>query len=304
MTKQADTLVQVEGPDRVHYKTGVLLNADDFIAEQNYHRGRLARALAFVNGSGTLAGLQVLHEAEEPATEDKPVKPERIVIEPGIAIDRLGRLIEVPNTLCVRINHWYQQQDEVELRQSWNAAGALWDDAVSGVTVDVFIRFAACERGKTPTFACGPFDAIDAVTAARLRDGYETELLLRKEAAPGVPVSPWADLEGVAESERPEQLRKAIFAAWKKQQSTNDGTQTGDNKPDELDPLPEHAAGQDTTSLMLARMIIPADEASVGSRPARRFDDDLQVRNDLRPFVITTSALASMLGININQSTE
>ena len=53
MAKQVDSLVEVEGPDRVHYKTGVLLNADDFIAEQNYHRGRLARALACVNGSGT-----------------------------------------------------------------------------------------------------------------------------------------------------------------------------------------------------------------------------------------------------------
>ena len=299
MAKQVDSLVGVEGPDRVYYKTGVLLNADDFIAEQNYHRGRLARALACVNGSGTVAGLQVLHEAGEPATEEKPAKPERIIIEPGIAIDRLGRLIEVPDKLCVRINHWYQQQDEAELRQSWNAAGALWDDAVSGVTVDVFIRFAACERGKTPTFASGPFDAIDAVTAARLRDGYETELLLRTDAAPGEPVSPWADLDGVAETERPQQLRKAIFAAWEKQQTINNDTQTGDKK---LAPLAEHAAGQDTTSLMLARMIIPANEASAGSSPERRLDDDLQIRNDLRPFVITANALARMLGININQS--
>lgn len=304
MAKQVDSLVEVEGPDRVHYKTGVLLNADDFIAEQNYHRGRLARALACVNGSGTLAGLQVLHEAEQAATEEKPAKSERIVIEPGIAIDRLGRLIEVPDKLCVRINHWYEQQDAAELRQSWNAAGTLWGDAVSGVTVDVFIRFAACERGKTPTFSCGPFDAIDAVTAARLRDGYETELLLRKEAAPGVPISPWSGLDGVAESERPQQLREAIFAAWKNQQSVNDARQTGDNRLKQLDPLAEHAAGQDTTSLMLARMVIPADEAVAGSRPHRRLGESLQIRNDLRPFVITTNALARLLGININQSAD
>ena len=304
MAKQVDSLVEVEGPDRVHYKTGVLLNADDFIAEQNYHRGRLARALACVNGSGTLAGLQVLHEAEQAATDEIPAKPERIVIEPGIAIDRLGRLIEVPSRLCVRINHWYEQQDATELSQSWNAAGALWDDAVSGVVVDVFIRFAACERGKTPVFACGPFDAIDAVTAARLRDAYETELLLRKEAEPGEPVSPWADLDGVAESERPEQLRNAIFAAWEKQQSNNDDTQTGDDRSNTLKPLPEHAAGQDTTSLMLARMIIPADEAVAGSRPQRRLDESLQIRNDLRPFVITSNALARLLGFNINQVAE
>jgi len=298
MAKQVDSLTKVEGPDRVHYKTGVLLNADDFVAEQNYHRGRLARALAYVNGSGTLAGLKVVHEPEAAATAETPLKPERILIEPGIAIDRLGRLIEVPDMLCVRLNHWYEQQDDAELRQSWNAADALWPGAVSGVAVDVFIRFAACERGKTPVFSCGPFDAIDAVTAARLRDGYETELLLRKEAAPGEPVNPWPDLSAVAESERPEQLRQAIFSAWNRQGSTIDDSLQG------LDPLSEHAAGQDTTSLMLARMIIPADEAGPGSRPLRRLADDLQIRNDLRPFVITTNALARLLGININQSAD
>jgi hypothetical protein len=294
MTKQVDSLVEVEGPDRVNYKTGVLLNADDFVAEQNYHRGRLARALTSVNGSGTLAGLKVVHEEEQLATDEQAGSPERIVIEPGIAIDRLGRLIEVPSKLCVRLNQWYEQQAPLDLRQSWNAAGALAPDAVAGVTVDVFIRFATCERGRKPSFACGPFDSIDAVTAARLRDGFETELLLRKEAAPGVPLNSWPDLASVAESERPQQLRDAIFSAW-------ESGSVADNLMG-LNPLPEHAAGQDTTSLLLARMVIPADEATGDSRPQRRLTDAVQLHNDLRPFVLTTNALARLLGFNINLS--
>lgn len=296
MTKQVDSLVEVEGPDRVNYQTGVLLNADDFVAEQNYHRGRLARALTSVNGSGTLAGLKVVHEPEQVATAELPAVPERIVIEPGIAIDRLGRLIEVPNKLCVRLNNWYEQQLPLDLRQSWNAAETSVPDAVAGVTVDVFIRFATCERGKTPSFACGPFDSIDAVTAARLRDGYETELVLRKEASPGVPVNQWPDLSSVAENERPQQLREAIFSAW-------ENGSTADNLLG-LNPLPEHTAGQDTTSLLLARIVIPADEAIDDNRPQRRLSEAVQVRNELRPFVLTTNALARLLGFNINLSAD
>lgn len=294
MGKRNDSLVQVEGPDRVHYETGVLLNADDFLAEQNYHRGRLARALAYANGSGTLAGLKVLHEAEVPATATEVGRAERILIEPGLAIDRLGRLIEVAHSLCLRIDRWYEQQNDNELRQSWNAADALWTGAPSGVVVDVFIRFVACERGMTPAFAAGPFDSIDAVAAARLRDGYHTELLLRQEASPGEPLNPWPDLSSFPEAQRPEQLREAIFSAWR--ETTQDSNLSG------LDPLPEHAAGQDTTSLFLARMIIPADEASAGAKPARRSAEPIEIRNDLRSFVISSNALARMLGINVNQS--
>ncbi len=294
MAKRNDSLVSVEGPDRVHYETGVLLNADDFLAEQNYHRGRLARALAYTIGGGTLAGLKVLHEAEVPATATEVGRVERILIEPGLGIDRLGRLIEVAHSLCLRINHWYEQQNDNELRQSWNAADALWTGAPSGVVVDVFIRFATCERGKTPAFAAGPFDSIDAVAAARLRDGYHTELLLRQEASPGEPQNPWPDLSSAAEADRPGLLREAIFSSWR--ETTHDSNLNG------LDPLPEHAAGQDTTSLFLARMVIPADEASPGGKPTRRIAEPVEIRNDLRPFVITSNALARMLGINVNQS--
>ena len=296
MGKQNDTLNLVEGPDRVHYETGVLLNAEDFLAEQNYHRGRLARALAYVNGSGTLAGLQVMHEAAIPASEETgDGVDERIMVDPGLAIDRLGRLIEVPRALCLRLNRWYEQTVSLELREGWHDADELWTGAPSGVAVDLFIKFVACERGKTPVFSLGPFDAIDAVTAARLRDGYEVEWIIRKESNPGEPQSMWPDLGAVTEIDRPEALRNAIFDAWRETSSST--------HLEGLDPLPEHAAGQDTTALFLARMVIPADEAVGTGKPIRREADAVVVRNDLRAFVITSNALARMQGINISGST-
>ena len=296
MAEQTDSLISIKGPDRVNYQTGVLLNAEDFVAEQNYHRGRLARALAYVNGSGTLAGLEVHHEAAQEASSEQSATPEKLLIDPGLAIDRLGRLIEVPRALCLRLDKWYLQQDVADLTQAWNPADTLFPGSVAGVCVDVFIRFVACERGKTPTFNCGPFDSIDAVTADRIRDGYETLLLLRKEAAPGLPVSPWPDLSSLATSERPGNVREAIFAAWQSQL-----TLSGDNF-DELSPLPEHAQGQDTTFLLLARLVIPADESTAGERPQRRISEAVQLRNDIRSFVITANALARLLGFNINEA--
>lgn len=292
MGKQNDSLIEVEGPDRVHYATGVLLNAEDFQAEQDYHRGRLARALRYANGWGTLAGLEVNYEPEVPASGTDDGTQERIMIKPGLAIDRLGRLIEVAFPLCLRPTVWYQQQNGDALDNSWHAAGDSWSGAPAGVTVDIFIRFAACERGKTPAFASGPFDTIDAVTAARLRDGYETELVLRTEANPPEPESPWPGINGSTKAERTAQVRTQIFAAWQ-ESSRNDNLEG-------LDPLAEHVPGQDTTSLFLARLVIPSDQVGGGAAPTRRDGEAIAINNELRPFVITSNALAKILDVDIN----
>src|SRR5262245_37226124 len=89
--------------DRVFYATGILLAADDFDAEQTYHRGRLARALAYLHGSGTVAGLRVgvlpaLAPGADPAFLQG--REEELRVQPGLAIDRLGRLIEIPRAAC------------------------------------------------------------------------------------------------------------------------------------------------------------------------------------------------------------
>ena len=47
MSTRTDPLMDAElRPDRLHFATGVMLDREDFQAEQLYHRGRLARALA------------------------------------------------------------------------------------------------------------------------------------------------------------------------------------------------------------------------------------------------------------------
>ncbi len=286
MAKGDDSLLQQEGPDRVHYATGILLEAEDFQTEQNYHRGRLAKALAYATGYGTLAGLEVVHEPAESATEASPARSERLLVAPGLAIDRIGRLLEVISSRCLQLDEWYEAHPAQLIRQAWHDSGALWTGSPSGVAVDLFIRFVVCESGKTPSFAQGPCSSFDSVAPSRLRDGVEIKLILRQESSPALPQLQWPDF-----ASNPETLREAIFNGWREGSAFSN--------VQGLDPLPEHVAGQDTSSLFLARILLPADQGPIGQRPKRRMAETVQVRNDVRPFVLTANALARWLGIQV-----
>ena len=209
-----DPLYGLPDAARPHYATGMLLDAEDFAAEQIYHRNRLARALAFASGAGarrlpedagespgatgllgggTLAGLRV---TVRPAAG---TQPEEIRVAPGLAVDRLGRLVEVPRPVCLRLQRWFDGELERDggddLRRAAQtdlarfASTRLSDDIAGGaeplparaVIVDVFVRFVTCRQALTPAFASGPFDALDAVETTRLRDAYEVHFVPRTD---------------------------------------------------------------------------------------------------------------------------
>ena len=186
---QADPLYARPLPERPAYATGMLLDAGDFADEQTYHRGRLARALAHLAGGGTLAGLRVSWQAEVAAGAD--AHPEEIRVEPGVAVDRLGRLVELPRPACIRLARWFDAQaasgDAVRLASyadlaRFASARSLADDGAlpaRALVADVFVRFVACEQGLAPSFATGPYDALDAVATSRLRDACELLLVPR-----------------------------------------------------------------------------------------------------------------------------
>jgi hypothetical protein len=266
-----DPLDSALAPERVFYAVGALLGVEDFTAEQTYHRGRLARALAFLDAQGTVSGLKVDYQ---------PSPDEEIIVRPGIAIDRLGRIIEVPKDACIRLDKWYQAQAASDLVQGFHAGS-------SGVIVDVFIRFISCDRALTPAFATGPFDATDYVSPSRTRDGYKLDLVIRMEGNPALPQNPWPDLAAIADpAARETALHDAIFASFASPVYQRDGFGN-------LPPLAEHAAGQDTTSLFLARFVIPA---AAGNPPART-PGAITPDNDKRAFVYAAGALARWIGI-------
>ena len=196
-----------------------------------------------------------------PATETTPAIPakeETLFVEPGLALDRIGRLIEVPRVACLRLDRWYQGQTPDALREALHP-----DDPFGGVIVDLFVRFTVCEFGKTPAFASGPFDATEAIRPSKLRDWYSMDLILRKEKPlPPLPKSQWPDVTALSDPERALAIQDAVFGAWPSSDATHPNPEAAG----------EYADGQtDKTAVFLARIILPAVASEDATeRPVRQ----------------------------------
>jgi hypothetical protein len=299
---EADPLYARPLPQRAAYATGILLDAQDFADEQTYHRGRLARALLFGVGSGTLVGLAV---TLRPASDGRA---EEIQVAPGIAIDSLGRLAEIPRPACLRLARWFTGETE---RDGGDTLGrAALDDLAPlvgarleppgalparAVVADVYLRFVSCENGLTPSFAAGPFDALDAVAPSRLRDAYELHLIARSDGLDvdnpdptqrftGLPdLGP--DLAAIADADqRRSELQDFILAGYPA--SGIAGTAGA------IAPPAGHPPGLDPTAVFLARVLIPVGPGN----PPQRTDEPVRIDNFSRRFVPPATLLARWVG--------
>lgn len=303
-----DPLTRQPLGERPVYATGMLLDAQDFLDEQTYHRSQLARALGAVAGSGTLAGLRVQHR---PATD---AEPEEIQVNAGLAVDRLGRLIELPRPACLRVQRWWDaeaarsnlQQADYTTPGRFISARAQAGVALPAraVVADVFLRFVACPRGLTPAFASGPFDALNAVSVSRLRDAYELHLVPRRnltDTGLGLPLRAGAftlpvDQETVAEAlareaamddptADPEVRRAALEdAVLQGYHRTADG---------ELPRGPEHPPTVDASAVFIARVLIPVEPTD----PTVRQGSAVLVDNHSRRFLPGLGVLARWTGL-------
>lgn len=264
-----DPLLSVGAPERVNYATGVLLQAEDFRDEQTYHRGRLAAALSHLIGHGTLAGLAV----HSPPPEDNDL---HLRVDGGIAIDRYGRLIEVGEAWCTRLALWMAAQDTGPLR----AAIQRDDDPQAKLPVvvvaDLFLSLADCGRGKTPSFAQGPFDALDALVPARLSEQPRFELVLRAEdGAIPKPKNNWP-----AANASDDKKLAAVLGSY--------GLRKGEGINGGLAGFTEHVDGHDPAAVLLARIQIPvtlAADADSKVRPKLDLGKRTRVDNSIRPFI-------------------
>jgi hypothetical protein len=291
MNTTPDPVVSSRTPDRLYYSTGELLGADDFRDEQTYHRRQLARALLYLNGSGVITGLTASH-VHHPGKDGAPDEVE-LKIQPGLALDHAGRLIEVPREACLRLRRWYNyiagqkpsstEDDATDLRAAWRADASV---AAGGVVVaDIFLSFHECPRGYTPAFASGPFAALDASQPSRVRDGYDLELVLRKEPDANLPVasSPWTAIAGATPADRLAKARQTALDIWSKA----------------AQPPPENPATVDVNAILLSRLRLPARQtANVTQAPDPDFsaaawpDDKKNLNNDVRVVLLPGAALA------------
>ncbi|HVE82520.1 MAG TPA: hypothetical protein VND93_06720 [Myxococcales bacterium] len=305
MTAPNDALLDADSRDRLYYAMGVLLDATDFGAEQSYHRGRLARALAYLHGFGTAAGLKAGYKPPTPTPD-----AEEITVDAGLAVDQFGRLVEVPNDACLKLDRWYWQDglglddfgvfNAADFHLTPGTGGA----PATGVVADLFVRFRPCQRGKTPAFAVGPFDATDAVVQARTRDEYELRLVPRDAGHPPPVVPASNSFPDDSEADlavRRAALRTAIFGAWRGDRATElaalwNSTFIPQSLLIDPDQVDHHV--RDPAWVFLARVVIGTqagtDTRGTLQRPKR--SGAVYVDNDSRPFSLTAAALARWLG--------
>jgi hypothetical protein len=262
-------LAALSPPERVNYATGVMLDATDFQDEQTYHRARLAAVLRHLAGYGTLAGLRVTPPTAADADQ-------QLRVEPGLAIDRLGRLMQIDTAQCLSLTRWLAAASTADLRAATQRSPRV--SVAAAIVADVFLSAGVCARGKTPAFASGPFDALDAVIPARLAENPSLELVMRQEQAPApipVPANLWP-----APTATRDVLLQNVLASWDGQAAVASG---------KLDPLPEHVAGHDTSAIFLARVAIPVTldaNAPPTTRPVRDMATRVSADNSARPFIV------------------
>jgi hypothetical protein len=291
-----DPLAGTARPDRVNYATGMLLGPEDFIDEQTYHRSRLALVLGSLAGAGTLRGLNV---TVRPASGSSP---EQIRVTPGLAVDQLGRIIELQRDACLRLDRWWAYYRD-------NQPGALtqaFDATAGAVVAHVFLQFEPCERGLTPAFATGPFDALNAVQAARLRDGYRLSLEPSVYAVSNDPRAPRRPFDAAAADLLAPAIKAVADLTAPSAEQAADAVRTALAAPlaamrqallqwSPAQPAPPEGFPPDTdrNGLLLARVEIPATagDPPLPSGPARTPD------NSLRGFALPLPLLARALGL-------
>ena len=136
-----------EGPLRVNYFFGQLLDVDDFTAEQNYVREKFRRRNRRLHGSGIVTGLDV--------STDRRGGVARVVVAPGFALDRRGEEIEVPRRTALAL-------------------------PTKGTALFVHLRYA--ERLRRPTPALGKSRPTEARPYSRVEETFEISLAPSRDA--------------------------------------------------------------------------------------------------------------------------
>jgi hypothetical protein len=274
MSTQTSTFPPEEAK-RVNYRDGILLAASDFQQEQLYHRGRLASVLSRLIGFGTVAGLKVeqFPVGSIRPEEGQPRTEEEIVVNPGLALDRVGRLIEVRKKYCLRLQKWFDH----ETQTADASLTPLVDDTNRYLVADIFLKFVECPQGLRPSFPEPAADATDAVTPARTQEGFELNLVVR-DCDPETDQPPLPEARFSAKPANYRALLDKIYASY----------------ADAPGQPPEYPDDFDTTAVFLSRVLVRLADAPATDL-TRHASNEIAIEDDRRPLAVPSDLLATLL---------
>lgn len=167
---------------RVSYQPGMLLGLDATSTEQEYHRRHLNRHSYWLHGSGTVAGLRVRAQGEDPG-DDVTHTRVRLHITPGIGVDGLGREITVQEPYCIDLGAWLTTQYNDTENDRWDALIRDGYDAGNNLLwLKVTMRYQESPSGLQPVMAVDVNAGSDPVQPSRLQDGVLFELVAERPA--------------------------------------------------------------------------------------------------------------------------
>ncbi len=272
---------------RVSYEAGMMLGLEATRDEQAYHRRRLTRHQYWLQGFGTLAGLNVSMSPESHADANENTRV-RLHVSPGIAIDGLGREVMLHETYCIDLRQWLDAQTEASLLEGYDGGpGHLW--------LKVSIRHKDCALARQPVLARKLNLSTDAVQPSRTADSVQLELIPERPPTEDNRYQPWASHVPVtdtlpalsSEEDATLQAVTAASAAAGAQLALHarllhaldgNGLSTR-NLADEL---------ESGARLLLARIRLEVSQPdNIIVNPER-----IQINNLVRPFIATASQLA------------
>ena len=140
-----------DGLARVNYFAGMILGTDDFSAEQDYLRHRLARLNRFLHGSGVVTGLEATVAGTSSAAS--------VTIAPGFALDRAG------NEICVAA-----------------PCSLALPDSGAALMVAIAYRERPCRPVPTPGNPADPAGGTTSVRPSRIVETFDMTLAVTPAA--------------------------------------------------------------------------------------------------------------------------
>lgn len=158
---------------RYHY--GQLLGAEDFSAEQRAFILRHRLHLALLHGVGTVWGLRV------EATKIGMPPSARLTVEPGLAVDSIGREIYVNETQCLDVGglHATELWDRLDPVPGYDGPADVRDVK----RVYVVLCYDACLSHPVPAITPPCSDADDALSFGRVNERFRIDLVAQAPAA-------------------------------------------------------------------------------------------------------------------------